>query len=110
MTDANFPTFETEPENNDEENADDGAMAAFTGGFDTDNLPEEASYITVRTTGGDSRYVPTSEAMSVQDVLQASGLYISGRVEYFFNQAPVTAADMLPVGGTLTVIGAVKGG
>jgi hypothetical protein len=48
--------------------------------------------------------------MTVQAVMEATDLFIAGRVEYFLDGATVGMDAVIPVDGTLTVIGSVKGG
>ncbi len=111
MTDnSNFPNLEDEIEDDvvAEEDGDDEDI--FTGGFQASEIPAEATFITVRSSNGGTRYVPTSEALTVAAVMQSSGLFVSGAVDYFLDGTRVVSESLIPVGSTLTIIGAVKGG
>ena len=76
-------------------------------GFD---LPDPEAVITIRTSGGDTQYVPASAPMTVSEAMLASGLRPNGAVTYYLNGAEVKGDAVLPVGSTLTVVGSVKGG
>ncbi len=76
-------------------------------GFD---LPDPEAVITIRTSGGDTQYVPAPAPMTVSEAMLASGLRPNGAVTYYLNGAEVKADAVLPVGSTLTVVGSVKGG
>lgn len=73
-------------------------------------LPDPASVITVRTSGGETRYVPTSEPLTVAEVLLRSDLRPTGAVQYWLNGAQVQSNSVVPAGSTMTLIGSVKGG
>ncbi|MGD0002836.1 MAG: hypothetical protein ABSE06_01260 [Anaerolineaceae bacterium] len=105
------PEFPTEPQTPAEEPeadffdgaTDDGAVA----------LPNPASVITLRTSGGDTRYVPVPDGqttMTVAEVVSASAVYVGGAVNYWLNGAQVQAGDSVPAGSVLTLVGSVKGG
>ena len=72
--------------------------------------PDPTSTITVRTSGGETRYVPTSEPLTVAQVLTAANLTVGGVVEYWLNGARIQATDLVPAGQALTIVGSVKGG
>ena len=76
-------------------------------GFD---LPDPNAVITIRTSGGDTAYVPATEPKTVSETMLASGLRPNGAVTYYLNGAEINGATVLPVGSTLTVVGSVKGG
>ncbi len=76
-------------------------------GFD---LPDPNAVITIRTSGGDTVYVPASEPKTVSEAMLESGLRPNGAVNYYLNGAEVKGDTVLPVGSTLTVVGSVKGG
>ncbi len=67
--------------------------------------------ITLRTTTGDSRYVPTTEPLKLSDLIAKSGLVINGAVTYWMGTTQLTDTNtVIPVGETVTLVGAVKGG
>jgi hypothetical protein len=74
------------------------------------DMPAEATYITVRTSGGQPKYVPTAVSMTPRDILGAGGIFVTGVVEYWYNGAKIGLDEIVPVGGTLTIVGSVKGG
>jgi hypothetical protein len=81
-----------------------------------DNTPETGpegvpadTYITIRTSSGGSAYVPASEAMTVRDLINASGLAIQGKYDVYMDQVIVAQDALVPVGTTVTLLGNVKG-
>jgi hypothetical protein len=74
------------------------------------DLPEVGSYVTLRTSGGDTRYVPVEGPTAIGALLAASGLSIQGSVQAWYNNALVDLNDTVPGGSTVTLIGSVKGG
>jgi hypothetical protein len=70
------------------------------------------AYITIRTSGGDSRYVPVSETgtMTAGDALMASNLAVSGAFQIFMDGVKIGFDTVVPAGKELTVLGNVKGG
>ena len=76
-------------------------------GFD---LPDPSAAITIRTSGGETRYVPAPEPMTVSAAMLDSGLRPNGAVTYYLNGAEVKPDTVLPGGSVLTVVGSVKGG
>ena len=76
-------------------------------GFD---LPDPNAVITIRTSGGETVYVPASEPKTVSEAMLESGLRPNGAVNYYLNGVEVKGDTVLPVGSTLTVVGSVKGG
>ena len=77
---------------------------------ETPEVVENFQGITIRTSGGETRYVPTANPMTVSAAMLASGLIVNGVVNYFLNNAEIQVNDIVPVGQTLSAIGAVKGG
>jgi hypothetical protein len=73
-------------------------------------LPDAQSVITLRTSGGDTRYVPTTEPLPASQVIVSAGVSVLGAVQYWLNGSQIQPADMVPAGSTLTVVGSVKGG
>jgi hypothetical protein len=84
---------------------------------DDDDLFEETAepmidptqVITLRTSGGDSRYIPADEPMALSQVKGLSGLTF-GSVAFYMNAAVIDDATVIPVGATVTAVGNVKGG
>jgi hypothetical protein len=68
------------------------------------------SVITLRTSGGDSRYVPTTEPLTMGDCIVKSGLLMSGVVTFWLNQTEIDKDTVVPVGATVMMVGNVKGG
>ncbi len=73
-------------------------------------LPDAGTVITLRTSSGDSRYVPATEPMTAQAVVTASGIYVSGATQFWLNGAQIATTDLVQPGSTLTLVGSVKGG
>jgi len=101
------PQFPTEPAGEPSDDFfDEGGETAVA-------LPDPTSVITLRTSGGDTRYVPVpagQTTMTVADAVAASAVYIGGAVQYWLNGAQVQLGDTVPAGSTLTLVGSVKGG
>lgn len=70
------------------------------------------AYITIRTSGGDNRYVPVPESgtMTAGEALMASNLSISGAFQIFMDGVKVGFETVVPAGKELVVLGSVKGG
>lgn len=81
----------------------DGASGDFT-------LPDASQAVILRTSSGGDKYVPVSQPTSLRDVIEQSGLFIGGAVQYWMNGAQIKLDDVVPGGSTITVIGSVKGG
>jgi hypothetical protein len=74
-------------------------------------IPSAASVITVQTSGGDTRYVPTETSLTVKDLLSKANLLVGGTVEYWLNGSKLQSSDeIIPIGAKLVVVGSVKGG
>jgi hypothetical protein len=76
-------------------------------------LPETGASITLRTSGGDTKYIPVpagQASMTVAEVVAASALFIGGQVQYWLNGVQVQPTDTVAAGATLTMVGSVKGG
>jgi len=104
-----FETLPTEPTSPMGEPSDD----FFGNGESTVALPDPTTVITLRTSGGDTRYIPVPDGqttMTVADVVAASAVYVGGAVQYWLNGAQVQLGDTVPAGSTLTLVGSVKGG
>jgi hypothetical protein len=71
-------------------------------------IPEHC--ITLRTTSGEVRYVETEEPMTVVAALEKVNLRINGDLKAFFNGAEVSLTSVIPVDGSVMLIGTVKGG
>ena len=80
--------------------------------FDDDAFaaPDPQSIVTIRTSGGDTRHVPVTEARSASQIILDAGLTVVGQVQYWLNGAQITGTDMVAPGSTLTTVGSVKGG
>jgi hypothetical protein len=65
--------------------------------------------ITLRTSGGETRYVPSSEPLPLAQVKALSGLTF-GAVTFYMNAAVVDDLTVIPAGSVVTAIGNVKGG
>lgn len=74
------------------------------------NLPDPATVITIRTSGGDTRYVPASEGLTVGEAILQSGVSLNGSWQVWMNGAEMHTGDVVPAGTTLTVLTTVKGG
>jgi hypothetical protein len=71
------------------------------------------AYITIRTSGGETRYAPVEEGvpMTAGEALMKSGLNVSGSFQIWMNGAQVKFTDVVPAGSQLTLLGqATKGG
>ena len=67
------------------------------------------TFITIRTSGGGTKYVPATEGMTVRDLINASGLAIQGAYDVYMDQNVVAQDTIVPVGATVTLLGNVKG-
>jgi hypothetical protein len=65
--------------------------------------------ITLRTSGGETRYIPTQESLSLGQIKGLSGLTF-GAVTFYYNASVIDDATVIPVGGVVTAVGNVKGG
>gem|GEM_PF-2321850 len=65
--------------------------------------------ITLRTSGGETRYIPATEPMTLSEVKALSGLTF-GAVQFFMNAAVIEDSTVVPVGSVISAIGNVKGG
>ena len=93
---SNDPDFSADPQVNDTPDTGPEGVPADT-------------YITIRTSSGGSAYVPATEAMTVRDLINASGLAIQGKYDVYMDQAIVPQDALVPVGTTVTLLGNVKG-
>ena len=73
-----------------------------------EGVPTQA-YITIRTSGGGTKYVPANEAMTVRALISASGLAIQGQYDVYMDQNVITQDALVPAGATVTLLGNVKG-
>ncbi len=89
-------------------------VSDFVGEFEDESVPDPSTVITIRTSGGDTRYVPVPEGrtLTAGEVFMNSGLSVSGNggFQIYLNGAIIKVTDIVPVGSTLTVVGSVKGG
>jgi hypothetical protein len=65
--------------------------------------------ITLRTSGGQTRYIPAGDPMTLAEIKGLSGLTF-GAVTFYYNTQVIDDATVIPVGGVVTAIGNVKGG
>jgi hypothetical protein len=68
------------------------------------------TYVTIRSSAGDPRYVPVTEAEPFSAILARSGLTSSGALDIYVDGAQILASDMVQPGSTVTILGNVKGG
>ena len=72
-------------------------------------IVDPTQVITLRTSGGETRYIPSSEPLSLSQVKALSGLTF-GAVTFYMNAAAIDDTTVVPVGSVVTAIGNVKGG
>jgi hypothetical protein len=77
---------------------------------DNDNIPDPMTVVTLRTSGGDTRYVPVTGSMTAGEVFAASGLAVSGVMQIWLNGVQIANDTVVPAGSTLTLVGSIKGG
>jgi hypothetical protein len=65
--------------------------------------------ITLRTSGGQTRYIPAGDPMTLAEIKGLSGLTF-GAVTFYYNAQVIDDTTIIPVGGVVTAIGNVKGG
>lgn len=65
--------------------------------------------ITLRTSGGQTRYIPAGDPMTLVEIKGLSGLTF-GAVTFYYNAQVIDDTTVIPVGGVVTAIGNVKGG
>lgn len=93
----------------DDEVLDDALEDEPSTGDQEENLPDPVQVITLRTSGGETRYIPTGRPLSLGELKGLSGLTF-GAATFYFNAAVVDDSTIIPVGGVVTAIGNVKGG
>ena len=74
-----------------------------------DPMVDPTQVITIRTSGGETRYIPTAEPRTLGEVKAMSGLTF-GAVQFYMNAAVIDDATVIPVGSVISAIGNVKGG
>jgi hypothetical protein len=104
MSDESFEEFVS-----DGSDGFDGEEADFRAGTEA-ALPDPNTVITLRTSGGDARYVETTAPMTIGEAILKSGLPVAGSVQYWLNGVQADLNTTVPVGQTVTIIGNVKGG
>ena len=107
-----FPTNEEgEDEAIEQANAagDEDPLAGVDIASDT-NLPDATKVVTLRTSGGDTRYVPTDGSDTVGALIQKAGLSMPAGFQVWYNGAQLDMNAVVPAGSTLTILGSVKGG
>lgn len=85
----------------------------FADELETEGMPDPVvdptQVITIRTSGGETRYIPAAAPMSLAEVKALSGLAF-GAVQFYMNAAVIDDATVIPVGAVISAIGNVKGG
>lgn len=76
---------------------------------DAEPIFDPTRTITLRTSGGQTRYIPTEEPVTLAQAKALSGLTF-GAVTFYMNAAVIDDATVLPVGSVVTAVGNVKGG
>ena len=66
--------------------------------------------VTIRTSSGQSKYVASTEALTLAQVKEKSGLTFSQGTQVFLNNAIITDETIVPLGSTIVAVGNVKGG
>jgi hypothetical protein len=74
------------------------------------NLPDAQAVVTIRTSGGDTRYVPTDGSATVGSLIVSAGLNMPAGFQVWLNGAQLNVNDVVPAGSTLTILTSVKGG
>ena len=79
---------------------------------DANLVPDINTVITIKTSGGLTRYVPVPDGqlMTTNEALLAAGLTVSGAFQVWLGDAQIAASAVVPAGSTITVVGNVKGG
>jgi hypothetical protein len=72
-------------------------------------IVDPTQVITLRTSGGETRYIPADEPMTLAMVKNLSGLAF-GAVSFYMNAAVIDDNTVIPVGSVITAVGNVKGG
>lgn len=75
-------------------------------------VPDMASVVTIKTSGGLTRYVPVPEGtlMTASELLLAANLTVNGQFQTWLNEAQIDNNAVVPAGSTITIVGTVKGG
>jgi hypothetical protein len=117
MFDDNFSPDEVLPEAKPEETTEEApssdAISDPLAGVEVaadPNLPDSTQVVTIRTSGGDTRYVPTDGSATVGSLLVSAGLNMPAGFQVWLNGAQLTVNDVVPAGSTLTILSSVKGG
>ena len=76
---------------------------------DAEPIVDPTRTITLRTSGGQTRYIPTDEPVTLAQAKALSGLTF-GAVTFYMNAAVIDDTTVLPVGSTVVAVGNVKGG
>jgi len=96
---------ESNPENHSESNLEE-----FIPEMSNFEVPDPSTVVTIRTSGGQDRFIPVDGSMTVNELLANSDIRIVGEAQYWLNGAMISRNDLVPAGSTLTIIGTVKGG
>jgi len=97
----------------DVNNVPDEFEPEFEAELEQSALPEPVigptQVITIRTSGGETRYIPATAPMNLAEVKAVSGLTF-GAVQFYMNAAVIDDDTVIPVRSVISVIGNVKGG
>jgi hypothetical protein len=89
----------------------DDFESMFEGSAPAEPTASVVNTITVRTTTGDSRYVPVQGPTSLRLVLQQAGLPINGVTQFWMDGVQLSSQDqIIPVGAQVMLVTSVKGG
>ena len=100
----------TDEMNIPEEFANEDFEAEFEEALEEEELiVDPTQVITLRTSGGETRYIPAAESMTLAQVKALSGMTF-GAVTFYMNAAVIGDDTVVPVGSVVTAIGNVKGG
>jgi hypothetical protein len=111
-TTGNTPEFEPQAPSETPQPEAYAEVSDFIGEFEDQNVPDPSKVITITTSGGDTRYVPVEEGVTLTagEAFMASGLSVNGAFQIYLNGAVIKVNDVVPTGSTITVVGSVKGG
>ncbi len=74
------------------------------------NLPDTSTVVTLRSSGGETRYVPTDGEKTVADLILDAGLRLGSSFTIWMDGVEMKGGDKIPAGKTLTILTSVKGG
>lgn len=91
---------------NDENLYDD--EFGFTDDDETEDIPEEV--ITLISSTGGRFYLPTNGAMTLDELVQKSGLTLGNNIQFFVEDTPIDSGSVIAPNTTVTALGNIKGG